>query len=263
MFRYECKKIFNKRLSIILLVILALVVSFFTFAMYQTSSNSFWEYRSFFWLYGIAILYIIIFVNVTIFTIEEKNDMSSVLMISKLGREALANSKLLLALLVTNIAVILFLATSLFGYVVVFSSNFDIAILEEEEIIINIANSSVQNYGEMLMVMMLGFIFSANFTALFALYLSKKLKSSYLTCILLFFGCFLAMFNITPEFGTFSSFLPLGNYIVNADALQIMYTLGPVAVTPHFISLLITLILILLLIFKVKSVYKTRNLNSI
>lgn len=262
MIGYELKKIFGKRKCIALLVVFSIITFFITFVMcrigyfYDYGTIPFEEYLSYYWLYGMANLYIIIFVHVSFFPIEEKTNMSQIFMTSQFGRENLAKTKIILALIFTNTLVILFIVSSLIGYSVAFDLNFNIPIIEEYTTIY-VRNSCVNTSGEMLLLNMIAFFITANFTALCSMYLAAKIRNVYLVCIFLFAACFMTLFSLNPEVGIFFSILPLGNYIVIADALKEIFSIGHFAVTPYFISLVFTCMLICILLIKIKKIYKT------
>ncbi len=261
MLNYEFKKTFGIKKCIALLILLSTVTCFFTFIMCRISSYfdygiiPFEEYLSFFWLYGMATLYIIIFVQVPIFPLEEKTAMSQILMISKYGRDKLVKTKITLGLLVTNILVLLCIVSSLFGYAIAFSMNFKIPIIEDYNVIYTI-KSSVSTTGDILFNMMIALALVSNFTALFSMFLSIKLKNTYLVYILLFIGYFMTLFSLNPVFGTFFAIMPFGNYILIADTLKVLFTLGSFPITLHSISLVVTFILICILFAKLISLHK-------
>ncbi|MCL2253488.1 MAG: hypothetical protein FWC09_03515 [Lachnospiraceae bacterium] len=213
-----------------------------------------WEYLALYWMYGMIILDIIILAHVSIFPQEEKNAMSQILMCSQFGRGQLAKAKMILALLGTNIIIMLFIVSSLIGYVVAFDFDFKIPIIEDYDIIYAI-NSTVNTSGDLLFIMLFTFIFTANFTALFSMYISAKLNNPYLACVLLFIGCFVSLFSLNPEIGVFFALTPLGNYIVIAENLQAMFSLGSLTLTPHLLSVIITFIFICILLKKIKNIY--------
>lgn len=263
MLYYEFKKLFGKRKRIVLLGMFSVLVCFFTIVMCRLTSYNyeiipFEEYLAYYWLYGMSVLYIIIFLHVSVFPVEEINAMSQILLISKFGREQLAKTKVTLSLILTNIIVLMFLASSLLGYSVAFALDFKIPIIEYYETIYT-ANSIVNTSGGLLFMNMTAFIITANFTALFSMYMSAKIKNTYLVCILLFLACFLTLFSLNPEAGIFFSLTPFGNYIVIGDALKVMFLLGSFSVTPYFLSLAITFMLICILYGKIKNVYRVRK----
>lgn len=261
MLYYEFRKIFDKRKQIALLVLLSVISCFFTAIMCQLTTNDnyqilpFEEYLAYYWLYGMSILYFIVFIHVQFFPVEEKNEMLQILLISRIGREKLVKTKIRLALIVTNIFMILFIILALTGYSVAFMMDYKIPI-EEYYDTIYAADSCVKTSGSMLFINIISFIITANFTALFSMYLSAKLRNAYLTCVLLFAGCFLTLFSLNPEVGVFFSLTPLGNYIVIADTLEVMFSFGPFSITPHFISLFVTIIFTCILYVKIIDLYK-------
>ncbi len=261
MLYYELKKLFGKKRCIVLLFILSSITCFMIIMLYQMKSNyynkisPFEEFLSYYWLYGLSYLYIIIFFNISVFPLEEKNAMSQILLISQCGREKLAKTKLTISLIVTNILLIWFIVSSFFGYLAVFSSDFHIPITENYDTIYNI-NSIVATSGDVFLICIISFIVTANFTAILSIYLSVKIKNTYFVCILLFTGCFMTIFSLNPEFGIFFSLMPLGNYIVTADSLKVRFVLANIPLTIHSISLVVDFILICILTIKIKNVYR-------
>lgn len=260
MLYYEFKKVFGKRRYIALLVLVSIITCFFTMIMCQLTKNGnyeiwpFEEYLSYYWLYGMSILYVIIFVHVLIFAIEEKNAMLQILLVSQFGKDKLAKTKIILALFVTNILTTLFIMSSLVGYSVAFNFNFNIPIIEYYNTIY-VAESNLDTSGSMLLVNIISYIITANFTALFSMYFTAKFRNAYLVCILLFIGCFMTLFSFNPEIGIIFSLMPLGNYIVIANTLKKIFSIGSVSVTPHLLSIGFTIVLIWILLIKIKKIY--------
>jgi len=258
MLSHEFKKIFGVKKRITLLILISVIICFFTITLSQLGdadhrASHFYEFRSFFCLYGMTILYIIIFVHISFFPMEEKYAMSQILMTSRFGTGELVKTKVILAFLFTNILAALCVASSLIGYAIAFAMDFKIPITEELDTLY--INMGVNTSGNILLLMMVAFILSANFTALLSMFLSAKIKNTFLVGTLLFIVYFTVLFSFNPSVGRFFALMPFGNYVVIADTLPVLYTLGPFVVTPHSISLLATLMLISILSIKIRTLY--------
>lgn len=263
LFRYEIKKLFRKKDTLIVLK-LYLVMSVFLFirlAFPNGNLSTDLLYGDFITIEETYMTLLVIWVTVLtsfLFSIEYKADMLPVLLVTKNGRRTFASVKIRVALLLSNALYLVYLLLVLAGWIVTFGFHFDMPIVGEYYLGAYIANPSVSNMGSILAIHLIGAFLSVNVTALICLYVSHKLKKTLTTSVLIIVVSFImGMCSKLGPLGILATLSPIV-FVQVDEAYNWMIEVMDFSLSLYMIDFVVYIIVALYMVVKLRNIFKVK-----
>lgn len=257
MFYFELKKMFGGKKLVRFLLIFLLFTLYCTYIMVRAEGleDTLLEVTA-----GLDYLFLVVLCSaivkaVSLFPMEEENNLSQVLMASRHGKRRLAMTKIAAALFVANIMFLAAVGALLWGYTAVFGWDFAIPIQEAGDFGMEYAaDPGVQTYGNLLVLFLSGMFLSLNFTVLLSMFLSMKLhRPAAAVGAIIFLYFVFALLPEIPKLGYVFNLSPicLG---MRAVTYKVLFSVGTFSVTVVHVGFAVYMVLIWLLFVKIRNI---------
>lgn len=261
MLKYELKKMFTwrKTLGIFVLTIVSVVMMLNNLSS-ETNFSIEGALDTFLYTnngYNMLLLFILMMISIPVFSMEEKNNMSSVISASSKGRIRVPVIKMLSVLFITEIYVVIYGVTNIIGYKNSFGKFGDITTgINEFADACMQNNPEIRSAQDILMILVISFALYSNFVVLFTMYLSIKHIKPVNIYVFMFISYFVFLcMGEVPRVGTFFGLL-LARPFSTEDAYIVLCNIGSAPVTLKNISYIIYLIAIGGLAIKIRNAYQ-------
>ena len=260
MIYFEMKKLLKTKRMIMAAAVFAIATLYAVIMMCKsnsiTSVDPFLEFQGASGFYQIILLFIITVVTSSFFPVEVESNLTQIMVTSKFGRDKLALAKVFVAFVFVNIMFLIYVGALYLGYFSAFRAGLDIPIVEGEALEY-VVDPGVRTFGDIIILQAIGMFLSANFTAALSLFLSSKLKKAFSTAviIIILYIVFAFLSNV-PLIGMISSLTPIC-LTGRAITYKVLLSLGSVSITILHVVFIVYIVLIMGLLYLIKSVYKT------
>lgn len=261
MLYYELKKWFSKKKVLCLSVLFLLIGVYTIFGMINVAGlkgnpDPFLSFLGFWDNFVIFTLLMVIFGISPFFAREIELGAAPVLVTLRKGKGDFISTKIKLALVYANLLFLLFIVVSMIGYGLVYKYNFNVPVNGEYAMELTVY-PWIKTQGNILLIRYIGNFLGINFMALLSLLVSKYVKKSFVTAVVLVLGIFVLGFipdNI-PFIGYVFGLSPIC-LAGRASTYRVLFVIGNHSVIILHIGFLVYMIGILLLYKKIKQEYK-------
>ena len=263
MFGFEVRKLFRKKETLIALV-LYLVMSVFLFSRLQFGNADLSMdilYGDFINIEETYMSLLVIWASILtslLFSIEYKENMLPVLLVTKNGRCKFVSVKMRVALLLSNGLYLVYLFLILASWVMSVGFHFDMPVEGEYYLGAYIENPSVTSMGTVLAIHLAGAFLSVNVITLICLYLSNKLKKAFTTSVLIIVVSFvMGMCSGLGPLGILATLSPIAFLHVD-EAYNWVIKVMDFNLSLYLIDFAIYIIIALYMVVKLRKIFKVK-----